>query len=239
MTKKLILITNDDGIDSPLIKRLAEAATRFGEVWIVAPDSQRSAVSQSSTFSRPVRVREYDFGIDDVKAYSCSGTPADCVRLGIRKILPSRTDFVLCGINNGPNISSDIQYSGTLGAAFEGSFLGVQSIAFSLQSGDGLGLVDRYLEELMEECMNRPLPKDTVWNINFPGCSLDECRGIQRDCRVSTDHFYEDGFDEKQLDDGSIEYSTVSHRIWDASEGTDLAALIDRYISVGKVHNVS
>ena len=238
MNRTKILIVNDDGITSPLIKKLAYAATELGEVWVVAPDGQRSAVSQSSTFGRTISVSEYDIGIEGVKAYACSGTPADCMRLGILKIVPGRPDIALSGINNGPNISSDIQYSGTVGAAFEASFLGVPAIAVSQASEEGSEVTDRYLTELLKECIGKPLPRDLVWNINFPGCSLSECKGVMRDVKVATDHFYDDEYVVSSSDDKVTEYELKSQRIWKATPGTDLAAIIDNYVAVGTVHNV-
>lgn len=238
MDRKIILIANDDGIDSPELKKLARVATDFGEVWVIAPDRQRSAMSQSSTFTAPLKVIENDIGVEGVKAFSCSGTPADCVRIGILKILPTKPDVVLSGINNGPNICGDIQYSGTVGAAFEASFLGVQAIAISQACRDGEEVTDRYLAELLQECIENPLPRDTVWNINFPACSLDDCKGIMRDCKVSTDPFYDDEYRECTLEDGATGYIINSRRLSEATPGTDLAALLDNYVAVGTVHNV-
>ena len=113
-----ILITNDDGIDSGGIARLAAAATAFGEVYVVAPEHQRSAASHCITLHEPFTVRPYDFPVDGVKAWSCSGTPGDCVRIGCLNMVPGGPDAVLTGINHGTNVASDIQYSATAGAAF-------------------------------------------------------------------------------------------------------------------------
>ena len=114
-----ILVTNDDGIDAPGIRKLVQIALKFGEVTVIAPDSQRSAASHQSTFGTPLRIKEHGFGIEGVKAYALSGTPADCVRVGVLKMVEPKPDLVLSGINNGFNMASDIQYSGTVGAAFE------------------------------------------------------------------------------------------------------------------------
>ena len=106
---KQILITNDDGITAGGIRKLAEIARRFGEVTVVAPDAQRSAASHHCIFSRPLILKEYDFGLEGIKAYTLDGTPADCVRVGIFAAADSKPDVVLSGINHGYNISSDIQ----------------------------------------------------------------------------------------------------------------------------------
>nr|MCR5730858.1 5'/3'-nucleotidase SurE [Ruminococcus sp.] len=126
-----ILITNDDGILADGIIRLAKAAKEFGEVWVVAPDGQRSAAAHSISLHSPVDVYPHDFPIDGVHAYSCSGSPGDCVRVGALSIMPHKPDIVLSGINFGFNVATDIQYSGTAGAAFEAAFQGIHAVSFS------------------------------------------------------------------------------------------------------------
>ena len=238
MDKKRILISNDDGINSPGLRQLAEAAVKVGEVWIVAPDTQRSAQSHSFTFNKTIEVQEVDYGLEGVKAFSCSGTPADCMRIGILKVMPEKPDFAFSGINDGPNISWDIQYSGTVGAAMEARFLGVHSIAFSQRVESRHEVTDRYLEELMLQCMEKPLDDLSIWNINFPACSLDEFRGVLWDVRVSTDHFYTDDYKETVVGGGLTKYDIVSGRKWEGTEGTDLRAVIDNYIAIGTVTNL-
>ena len=233
-----ILVTNDDGIDSTGLRLLADTARRYGEVFIIAPDGQRSASSHSFTYNKPVIIRDYDYKMENVTAYTCSGTPADCVRTGMIKVLPERPDFVFAGINTGYNICWDIQYSGTLGAAMEGSFIGAQAIAFSQGSPESSEVAETYLDELMRECMSKPLGIGKVWNVNFPDCTLSECRGIKRNCRVSTDRFYEDDYEMTLLEDGSKSLMIAVGRNWKASSGTDLEAVMGNYISVGIVNNI-
>ena len=233
-----ILITNDDGIDSPLLKKLAVTAKQFGEVYVVAPDTQRSAVSHGFTYTRPITVKEYPFGVEDVKAYSCDGLPADCVRVGIGNFVPGKPDLVLAGINHGYNIGADIQYSGTVAAAMEAAFVGVHAIAVSQGIHSDGRIADTYLSELLKECIEKPLERNRAWNINFPDCSFEECKGIQRDCTVSKDLFYDDGYEVETNADGASSYSIVARRIWKATPGTDLAAIIANYVSVGIVNNI-
>ncbi len=236
---KRILITNDDGIASPGLRRLVLVAREFGEVWVIAPDGERSGVSHHFTYKTPLRVRECDYGIPGVRAYSCSGMPADCVNLGILKILPEKPDYVFAGINIGPNIGPDIQYSGTIGAVMEAAFKEIHAIAFSEWSPDFHEVTDRYLPELMQNCMERPLEKDQAWSINFPRCTLEECKGVAWNCRVAKDEFYADEFSERPLENGETEYQLIPKRIWKPSPGTDLEAIRDNYISVGRVNNLS
>ena len=234
-----ILITNDDGIEAAGIRKLAEAAKKFGEVWVVAPDGQRSAASHSYNFHHSVNLKAWPFPGEGVKAYACSGTPVDCVRVGVLKLMPEKPDFVLTGINQGYNICADIQYSATVGSALEAAFLGVKAIAFSQGSFKDADIVDRYLTEIMEECMKADPGKNRIMNVNFPDCSLAECKGILRNCVVSQDDFYEDTYGEEALDDGSSEFHLHYKRHWEAaSEGTDLMAVRDGYISIGPVSNI-
>ncbi|MBR1855187.1 MAG: 5'/3'-nucleotidase SurE, partial [Lachnospiraceae bacterium] len=111
-----ILITNDDGITADGLIRLVREAVKFGEVWVVAPDGERSAASHSISLHRALDVYPYDLGVDGVRAFTCSGTPGDCVRVGSIGVMPYKPDVVLSGINFGYNTATDIQYSATAGA---------------------------------------------------------------------------------------------------------------------------
>ena len=217
-----ILITNDDGIGAEGIRKLAEIARGFGEVTVVAPDTQRSAASHHCIFSRPLILKEYNFGLYGVKAFTLDGTPADCVRVGIFAASDIKPDIVLSGINHGYNISSDIQYSGTVGAALEAAFLGVPGIAVSCGSHEfkATDIVDRYLPELLEEYMEKPLPANRIWNINFPDCPADECRGIVRDAVMNTGHFYDDQYLKEKVDDQTWSVTNITRRIWEGPEGS-------------------
>ena len=236
-----ILITNDDGIGADGIRKLAGTASRFGEVTVVAPDTQRSAASHHCIFSRPLILKKYDFGMEGVNAFTLDGTPADCVRVGIFAAADRKPDVVLSGINHGYNISSDIQYSGTVGAALEAAFLGVHAIAVSYggRQFEDADIVDRYLPELLEEYMEKPLPGNQIWNINFPDCPADECRGIARNAVMNTAHFYDDQYLKEQIDGETWSVTNIVRRIWKGPENTDLNAVVHRYISVGTVTNLA
>ena len=236
-----ILITNDDGIGADGIRKLAETARRFGDVTVVAPDAQRSAASHHCIFSRPLILKEYDFGLDGVKAYTLDGTPADCVRVGIFAVTGNQPDVVLSGINHGYNISSDIQYSGTVGAALEAAFLGVRAIAVSYGNYlfEATDIVDRYLPELLEEYMEKPLPANQVWNINIPDCPAEECRGILRNVAMNTEHFYDDQYLKEKVDEKTWSVTNTVRRIWQGPENSDLNAVFNRYIAVGTVTNLT
>lgn len=240
MTDRRILITNDDGIDSPGIIRLARAALNFGSVFVVAPERENSGVSHSISLRHSVMVHPYDFPVKGVEAYSCSGTPGDCVRVGSLSIMKERPDAVLSGINYGYNVATDIQYSATAGAAFEAEFQGFPAIALSEGACDIHEVTDRYLGEILEELMGREYVPGYMYNVNFPGCRLSECKGILWDRRVSRQIFYKDHYNVLQkLPDGGMELMVEGVHEPVSEEGTDYGAVLDNYVSVGRVSNIS
>ncbi|MCI5620013.1 MAG: 5'/3'-nucleotidase SurE [Lachnospiraceae bacterium] len=234
-----ILITNDDGIDADGIIRLAKVATEFGEVWVVAPDSQRSAMSHSITLRHSIEVWKSDFPVPGVHAYACNGTPSDCVRIGVLNIVPGKPDHVFSGINFGYNTATDLQYSATAGAAFEAAFQEIHTIAFSEDASEIHEVTDRYLKEIMAGLIDKPLGINQIWNVNFPGCSLAECQGILRDRKVSTEVFYADRYTETPVSEDRISYMVEGIRNYHAAEGTDLKAILDNCVSVGIATNIS
>ena len=183
-----ILITNDDGIDADGLIRLARAAEEFGEVWVVAPDSQRSAMSHSVTLRHSIEAWKVDFPVPGVHAFACDGKP----------------DHVFSGINYGYNAASDLQYSATAGAAVEAAFQKIHTIAFSEEACEIHEVTDRYLKEIIAELLDKPLGINQIWNVNFPGCRLEECKGILRDRQVSTDAYYVDRYNETTVSEGRI-----------------------------------
>ena len=234
-----ILVTNDDGIDSDGIRRLAETAAKFGEVWIVAPCKQYSAMSHSATFWTPIEVWPVDFPVEGVHAFATSGTPSDCICVALNAVLPFKPDAVFCGINKGYNIASSIQYSGTCGAAFEASNQGCHTIAFSENHEGSTEVADKYIEEIAAVQIDKPLGVNEIWNINFPGCTLEECKGVKYDCTVSQHQFFSGGYNVVKRDGDKVTYMIDYKPVWEAEEGTDLRAVIDNYVAVGKVKNYS
>lgn len=234
-----ILITNDDGIDSDGIVRLARAAKDFGEVWVVAPDGQRSAMSHSITLRHSVEVWECDFPVPGVHAYACDGKPADCVRIGVLNIVPGKPDHIFSGINYGYNLATDLQYSATAGAAFEAAFQRIHTIAFSEDASEIHEVTDKYLKEIIADLLDKPLEISQIWNVNFPGCSVTECKGILYDRKVSTDNFYNDRYHETMVAPGRISYMVEGIRNDQALEGTDLKAIFEKYVSIGVATNIS
>ena len=234
-----ILITNDDGINADGLVRLARAAAEFGEVWVVAPDSQRSAMSHSVTLRHPIEAWQVDFPVPGVRAYACDGQPADCVRIGVLNIVPGKPDHVLSGINYGYNLASDLQYSATAGAAFEAAFQKIHSIAFSEDAGDIHEVTDRYLKEIIGELLEQPLAPGQIWNVNFPGCRLSECQGILRDRLVAREEYFKDHYIEAPVSEGRISYMVEGLQNYRASEHTDMKAILENYVSIGIATNIS
>ena len=137
------------------------------------------------------------------------------------------------------HIASSIQYSGTCGAAFEAANQGCHTIAFSEYHEGTHEVTGKYIEEIASVLIDKPLGKNEIWNINFPGCTLEECRGVKYDCSVSQDQFFSGGYNVVKKDGSKITYMIDYVPSWDAEEGTDLRAVIDNYVAVGKVRNYS
>ena len=168
--RPLLLVTNDDGIFEPGIVALMEAVEDLGEVWVVAPDRNCSGMSHSISLLRPLRAVEVR-----PRCYQVDGSPADCVYLGVHELCPRRPDLVLSGVNAGPNLSFDVHYSGTVGAAFEATLLGIPAIALSLTepSSAGFALSSHFAGRLADRCLKTPLPTNTLLNVNVPGGTPD------------------------------------------------------------------
>ena len=235
-----ILITNDDGIQADGIIRLARVAKGFGDVWVVAPESQQSAASHSITLHNEIDIYSCkDFPVAGVHAFYCSGTPSDCVRVGGLNIMPERPRVVLSGINYGYNCASDIQYSATCGAAFEAAFQGYHAIALSEGACDCHEVTDKYLRQVLSELLDKKLAPGHIHNVNFPGCSLGECQGILYDRKISRGMFFKDTYDVvEKLDDGGLRYMVNGHYNEENEPDTDFRAITDKYVSVGLVNNV-
>lgn len=237
-----ILVTNDDGIFAEGILHLAQAAGRFGDVLVVAPDREQSATSHSLTLHRPLRMRKETLQLErppvgDLVAYAVDGTPTDCVNLAVQGFLKNDglPDLVLSGINYGPNMGDDVTYSGTVSATFEASLHGLPGIAFSqFLDGDysfaeAEDMVVRFLEQLFAE--GETLPKDLLLNVNLP---VGHCRGV-RMTRLGK-RFYEQTVTEKKDPKGRSYFWIGGTPVWEADEGTDHHAVEAGYISVTPLH---
>ena len=178
----LILLTNDDGVYAPGIRALAKEVAGLGEVFLVAPDREVSACSQSLTLTHPLRAEQIEPG-----TYAVDGTSADCVNLALVKLLPGKPTLLISGINRGPNLGEDIFYSGTVGAAREGSFFGIPSIAVSLTvKADGdFGPAAVFARRLAALVLTNSLPPRTLLNVNVPA---GEPRGVAITVQGTREH---------------------------------------------------
>jgi len=175
-----ILITNDDGIHSPGIFKLKSALEKIGNVWVVAPDTEKSAVGHAITLSDPLRVMEIEKN-NKFFGYAVNGTPADCVKLGIRCLIEKKPDVVVSGINLGPNTATNIIYSGTVSAAAEAVVMGIPSLALSLTSFtiQEYDYTCKLAIELVQKIIEYGLPEGTLLNVNIPPVKEEEIKGIK------------------------------------------------------------
>jgi len=227
-----ILVSNDDGIFSPGIKALGLAMRALGEVYVVAPDVEQSAVGHGITVRRPLRFKHtQSAGFGEIPAYRVDGTPADCVVLGVH--LLGRPDLLVSGINIGVNLGLDLTHSGTVAAALEGTSLGIPSIAFSLDtSGEELDFTEAALwaQRLARLVAEKGLPRGIFLNVNFPAGTP---KGVLV-TRLST-HHWEDTVVERLDPEGRPYYWIAGTPVGEEEEGTDLWAVRRGYISVTPV----
>lgn len=234
-----ILVTNDDGIHCEHLIKLAELAKNFGEVWVIAPSQECSAMSHRVTVDgNLILKKEQEFPVEGVHAYSLSGTPADCVKAGIRCVMPEKPDLIFSGINVGYNLGRDVIYSGTFGAAAEGVMHGVKSIAFSMAKGAGYDIPEIYLPHLTELLLKKKIGSDEVWNVNFPGVPADEVKGILFDRKLAPLEYYFDHYEKKMINETDASIKAVFIFSETGPEDTDLKAVADGYISISKIKNM-
>ena len=231
-----ILITNDDGINAEGIIRLAEMAVKLGEVWVVAPQSQCSAMSQRITIREKLYASKHPFPVPVHRSYCVTGTPADCVKVALIHLMDKQPDYVFSGMNYGHNAGFDIAYSGTVGAAMEGIMNGIPAIAFSNEAGDEYGASEHYMASVTGEILEKPPIPDGIWNVNFPGCPASECRGVLWNRQIAKMPYYLDHFDVRERDDETeLSVNGIPIDGSDLPDHTDYAALRNRYVSVGIV----
>jgi len=231
--KPLILVSNDDGITAPGIRSLVSVAKEFGEVVVVAPDSPQSGMGHAITINKPLRLDKSDYFGDEVLAYQCSGTPADCVKLALDKVLPRRPDLLVSGINHGSNSSVNVIYSGTMSAAMEGAIDGLQAVGFSLldysMDADFSAARD-VARKVIANVLDHKLPADTLLNVNIPKLKTDELKGIKV-CRQAKAKWVEE-FDQREDPYGRNYFWLTGEFVnMDHGEDTDEWALKHGYAS--------
>jgi 5'-nucleotidase len=228
----LILITNDDGIYAPGIYALYKAMVDLGDVAVVAPDSERSAVGHALTISDPLRVFEVDrYG--EFFGYAVNGTPADSVKLAVKAILDRKPDLVVSGINQGPNTAINVIYSGTVSAATEGIIMGIPSIAFSLTSfrNKDFSYAARFAKYLAQKVLEEKLPEETLLNVNIPALPEEEIRGVK--ITRQGKGRYEEYF-EKRIDPMNRNYYWLAGKKLQLDHESDVddVAVMNNFISI-------
>ena len=226
-----ILVSNDDGVDAPGIRILAEGLRAAGhQVQVVAPDRDRSGASNSLTLDLPIRIKRLD-----ANTIRVNGTPTDCVHLALTGMLEEEPDIVVSGINNAANLGDDVIYSGTVSAAMEGRFLGLPSVAVSLVSTDHqprhFDTAARAAVEIVARLIADPLPADTILNVNVPDLPWHEVRGFEVS-RLGNRHRSEACQPQPDPRGGTVYWIGPAGAEQDAGPGTDFHAVRTGHISI-------
>ncbi len=229
MTRKKILVTNDDGVYSEGLKLLAGALSEVGEVTVVAPDREQSASGHALTLSRPLRIRRLE-----ERWFSVDGTPTDCVNLAVLWLMKEgRPDLVCSGLNFGTNLGDDVTYSGTVSATFEGTLLGIPSVAFSQEVGEHFSFEPgaRFARDLARDLLAEELPQDLLLNVNVP---VGAIQGVEF-TRLGRRR-YNQSIVEKLDPRGQKYYWIAGTPEWEEAEGTDFHALSRGFVSLTPLH---
>ncbi|MEC7877072.1 MAG: 5'/3'-nucleotidase SurE [Bacteroidota bacterium] len=235
MTKKpLILVTNDDGITAPGIRALISVMNEIGNVVVIAPDSPQSAMGHAITINSTLHCHKIKIDDGPQLEYSCSGTPADCIKLGINEILDSKPDLCVAGVNHGSNSSINVIYSGTMSAAIEATIEGVPAIGFSLLDyrwKANFNHIKNYIKKITLSALERGIPKKIALNVNFPNLVESKIKGIKI-CRQAKAYWIEK-FDKRKNPQGREYYWLTGEFInEDTNNDTDEYALNSGYISI-------
>jgi len=235
MKKPLILVSNDDGITSKGILTLINVVKELGDVLVVAPDSPQSGMGHAITVGETLRLEE-SFIFDGVKAYQCSGTPADCVKMARHFVLRDQVqpDIVVSGVNHGSNTSISVLYSGTMSAAIEGAIEGTPAVGFSLcdyNSDADFSHTEAYIRKITKQVLEKGLPKGVALNVNFPAKQEENLKGM-RICRQANAKWVEK-FDERFDPNGRRYFWMAGSFVnFDKGEDNDEWAIANNYVSV-------
>jgi len=229
----VILITNDDGVTAPGILNLVEAVKHLGKIVVVAPDKPQSGMGHAITIGQPLRLHKIH-AVDNIETWSCSGTPVDCVKLGVDKVLHRKPDLCLSGINHGANHSINVIYSGTMSAAVEAAIESIPSAGFSLLDyrldADFTG-ARKYVSIIVEKMLRTRLEKHTVLNVNIPAVSVELIKGYKI-CKQAYAKYVEDFIERKDPHGRNYYWLTGEFVNFDKAKDTDVLALANNYVSV-------
>lgn len=231
--KPVILITNDDGVTAPGIMNLVEAVKDLGKIVVVAPDKPQSGMGHAITIGQPLRLHKIH-AIDNVETWSCTGTPVDCVKLAVDKVLHRKPDLCLSGINHGANHSINVIYSGTMSAAVEAAIESIPSAGFSLLDyridADFTG-ARKYVRLITEKMLNTKLEKHTVLNVNIPSVAPELLKGFKI-CKQAYAKYEEDFIERNDPHGKHYYWLTGVFMNFDKGKDTDVWALANNYVSV-------
>jgi 5'-nucleotidase len=231
--RPLILVTNDDGITAPGIRALIEAVRDLGDLVVIAPDKPQSGMGHAITLNSTLRIHAIQ-DVEGITEYSCSGTPADCVKIAIGRFLPRKPDLCVSGINHGSNSSINVIYSGTMSAAVEGCIEGIPSVGFSLCDHSleaDFSNAKRVVQKVSKKILENGLPQGTCLNVNIPKVPAEELKGIKV-CRQAN-AIWEETFDERTDPSGRKYYWLTGYfKNLDDGKDTDEWALSQGYVSV-------
>ena len=234
MNKPLILVTNDDGIDAPGIRILIEVMNELGEVYVVAPNSAQSGMGHAVTINSTLTLDKVKLNDGPQKEWSCSGTPADCVKIAKQQILPRFPDLCVSGINHGANSGINVIYSGTMSAAIEAGIENIPAIGFSLRDFSyeaDFSASKFYVKKIAQKVLENKLPQNVVLNVNIPNGSLDEIKGIKI-CRQAKSVWVEE-FDKRMDPRGKYYYWLTGYlKNIDENDDTDEHMLNQNYVSI-------
>jgi len=231
--RPVILVTNDDGITAPGIINLVEAVKDLGEIVVVAPDKPQSGMGHAITIGIPLRLHKVNF-LGDIEAYQCTGTPVDCVKLAVDKVLHSKPDICISGINHGANHSINVIYSGTMSAAVEAAIESIPAIGFSLLDYSleaDFTAARKYAKMIVEQMLKVTPEKHTVLNVNIPKAAENKIKGVKI-CRQAYAK-YEEDFIERTDPHGRLYYWLTGEFVnFDEGKDTDVWALANDYVSI-------
>lgn len=234
MEKPIILVTNDDGVYAPGISNLIDFVANLGEVYVVAPDKAQSGMGHAVTINATLHCQEVNIHQNVKKQWSCSGTPVDCVKIAIDKLLPQKPDICVSGINHGSNSSINVIYSGTMSAAVEAGIEEIPAIGFSLcdfsYDADFLS-AQKYIQQIVKNVLKNGLPKGIVLNVNIPKASEKELNGIKI-CRQADARWIENFYKRQDPRGKTYYWLTGEFKNFDKGTDTDEWALENNYISI-------
>lgn len=230
----VILITNDDGISAPGIRNLVDAVRGLGKIVVVAPDKPQSGMGHAITIGNPLRLHPMHHLFEGVEAWQCSGTPVDCVKLAVDKVLRRKPDLCLSGINHGSNHSINVIYSGTMSAAVEAAIESIPSVGFSLLDYSveaDFTAARKYVRIIVEEVLEHPMDKHLILNVNFPAIPDALIKGIKV-CRQAYAKYEEDFLERNDPTGKKYYWLTGKFVNFDKGRDTDVWALEHNYVSV-------